>query len=128
MTAVTATPVRVPRLGLLVPLVLAAVLVGIAGRVLLSSHATDRHALDAPQIRHCIQRNGPAEIWPHHDDDSVESWLCQLPDGRWCIQIVQHWPSLTTGTDWRERTAFCPADGTYRRVVDYLYRFARRAS
>lgn len=103
---------------------LLAVLAGAAGRILLSSHAVERHGIEAELIRQCIQQSGPAETWQRLDDPSVEYWLCQIPDGRWCVSVVQFWPA--EGADYRERTAFCIRDGTYQKAIRYLEKWARR--
>lgn len=105
--------------------VLAAVIVTPLGRVKTTRHATERHGSEAVAIRQCIQKNGALERWEQLEDPSVEYWMCQLPDGRVCVQVVQAWPSRVEGTDWRERSSFCPRGGVYERVIDYLQQFAR---
>lgn len=117
---------QVNPLPVILAVVLLAVLVGIIGRVLLTSHATERHGADAVSIRNCIQQTGASERWQRLDDDDIEYWLCQIPDGRWCVMIAQVWPSIVQGSDYRERSSFCPGDGTYKRVTDYLRSFAHR--
>lgn len=112
----------------LLALILAATLMGAMGRVLLSSHATDRHGVDARLTRQCIERNGAAEKWQRLNDDGIEYWLCQLRDGRWCMMIAQVWPSRIDNATHRERSSFCPGDGSYRKVMKYLEKFARRIS
>jgi hypothetical protein len=124
MTATQATYSSGNGAGRFLLLVLLAVLVGLAGAVLLSSHATERHGLDAELIRQCIQRSGPAETWQRRDDANVHYWLCQIPDGRWCVSVVQFWPA--DGADYRERTSFCIGNGTYQKAIRYLSRFAER--
>lgn len=98
------------------------VLAGAAGSVLVTPHA-DAHP-EAEQIRRCIQNLGPEQVWLSNEYEGIEYWLCQIPDGRWCVQINQVWNSAVDGADYRERTAFCPGDGTKAKVLRYLRRFA----
>lgn len=126
MTAATAPQQRISPAPALLALVLLAVLVGLAGRVLLTSHATERHGSEAVQIRQCIQRNGPMETWARKDNPNVQYWLCGLPDGRWCHMIVESFPSRNQGVDWRERTSFCAKQGRYQQAIRYLQKWAVR--
>lgn len=105
--------------------VLAAVIATPHGRVKTTSHATERHGSEAEAIRQCIQQKGAAERWEKLADPSVQYWVCELEDGRTCIQINQAWNSRLDGWQFRELTAFCPAKGVYERVIDYLRRDAR---
>lgn len=110
----------------IIAVVLLALLVGIIGRVLLSSHATDRHGTDAVAVRQCIQQSGPMERWQRLEDPNIEYWMCKIADGRWCVMIAQVFPSIVMGSDYRERSSFCPAGGKYAKVLRYLEQFSKR--
>ncbi len=119
-----ASPIRV-----VLVILLAAILVTAAGKLLLTAHATDRHGAEARQVRECLERNGPVQTWQQNDDPSVRIFCVELepePCSRWGILIAQLWPSVVAGCSMRERTAYIPRDGTPGRVTQYLERFATR--
>ena len=97
-----------------------------AGTVLTRKHAVERHGSEAVAIRDCLQQRGAMETWQDKERPGVQAWMCQLDDGRYCISIVQWWNSVVDGAEWRESTSFCPANGTYDKVVKYLRGFADR--
>lgn len=107
----------------------AAVAVTAIGRLLLAGHAVERHGAQAEQIRECLERNGPVQTWQRNDDPTVHIFCVELEEGpcsRWGILIAQVWPSIVSGCDFRERSAYVPRDGSPGRVADYLERFASR--
>lgn len=124
----TAQQRTVPVKAILV-VILAAIVVTAIGRLLLTGHAVERHGAEAQQIRECLERNGPVQTWQQNDDPSVRVFCVELepePCSRWGILIAQVFPSLISGCDFRERTAFVPRDGSPQRITSYLERFATR--
>jgi hypothetical protein len=110
----------------LLAVMLMSILIGAIGAVLLGTHATDRHGTEAELIRQTCKEYGPDEEWAHNEYPDVLIWLVHLFDDKWGCWFVQQWPSDSDGVDFRERTAFCPRDGTYEMVVCYLESIATK--
>lgn len=87
--------------------------------VIAQPHAVDRHGGEATQIRKCLDRNGPAQVWMSRDK-STFYLLCQIERGIYGIQAVNK--------DGVEKTAFVPGIGTWAKVIEYLTGFATRYS
>lgn len=92
------------------------------GNVLPGSHAEDAHGIsEVSQIRSCLDKNGPYQVWKSTKDPNQFYFLCELDDGRWGMQAV-----VKEGEQLIEKTAFIPKDGSWMRVLNYLQRFATR--
>ena len=53
------------------------------------THAVIKHGIDAELVRKCMDEQGPFAKWVKLDGRVI--WLCQLPDGRYGIQIRDPW-------------------------------------
>jgi hypothetical protein len=85
-----------------------------------NSHAVERHGSDAIEIRRCLDRNGPADVWKKFKVDRY-ILLCRLDDGRWGIQIIEK-----VGAKYEEITSFVRGNGTLRETTDYLMKQGTR--
>lgn len=81
-------------------LVVGGILLLQAAPVIYGSHAVAKHGLDAELVRECLEKNPPSAIWRKPDGRIL--LLCQLPDGRWGVQI-RVWDESGA---WREITSF----------------------
>jgi putative hemolysin len=97
-----------------------AVLIALAAGigVALSTHAVARHGSDARAIRKCIEQNGPQQVWRDREDNFFK--LCQLPDGRFGVQIVKR--AAENGAKWVEKTAYVKGNGSWQTVARWLDR------
>jgi hypothetical protein len=85
--------------------------------VRMSAHAVLKHGEEAKAIRKCIDNNGPDSTWTFTSHRRKDHFIrtCQLPDGRWGIQIIQ-----ATARGLIERTAFVIKDGTFFQLKEYV--------
>lgn len=63
------------------------------------SHA-ERHP-EAYEVRECTERGDAIMLFRHRENPNRFAWLCQLPDGRWGIHVLEK-----VGETWEEITAF----------------------
>ncbi len=122
MTTATAEYSSSPR-GILLGM-LTVLLIGltIAMAVVYNDHAVERHGIaEVTAIRNCFENGGQFMVWRDKRDHNKFFRICQLPDGRYGMQVVQD-----KIRECIERTCFIPKNGTYREVIEYLGRFATR--
>lgn len=87
-------------------------------QVTLSSHGYLAHGPEAEQTRNCIHQNG---VWKAYREPNSNTfhWLCKDPaTGTIFDMIVEK----LTETQYREKTAFRPKDGTWNVVRTWLER------
>ena len=72
---------------MLITIVLAAVIYG--------THAVARHGTEADQVRECMDRNGPIQRWAYPDNNRIVS-VCQMPDGKFGIQVTERAKEVTS--------------------------------
>ena len=99
-------------------LLAAAILMYATIQVIVSSHGYLTHGPEAEQTRDCIQQNG---VWKSYREPRSNTfhWLCQDPvTGTIFDMIVEK----LTETNYREKTAFRPKDGTWNTVRAWLER------
>jgi hypothetical protein len=87
-------------------------------QVTLSSHGYLAHGPEAEKTRNCIQQNG---VWKAYREPKSNTfhWLCKDPvTGTIFDMIVEK----LTETQYREKTAFRPKDGTWNTVRVWLER------
>jgi putative hemolysin len=103
------------------PLLLAAGLaVVMAAAVVPFPHAAEKHGDDAVAVRQCVNRGSTVQYRDRRDPGKFYL-LCQLPDGRWGLQIVAR-----AGKVLEEITSFVRGEGTWDEVSGYVLRFATK--
>lgn len=105
--------IRYPRLNLIGIVIL---LIGITS-IIYGMHAVVRHGQDALNIRQCIEKNGPVQIW-RSLDKSTFYLLCQLDKGIYGL--------LAAAADGHEKTAFIPKSGAWNEVIEYIRNLGTR--
>jgi putative hemolysin len=79
------------------------------------SHGEAKHGTAALTVRQCIDQNGPMQTW-QNAQTGRRALLCQMPDGKYGIQIVQF-----NGKAWQEITTFIKDKmSNLGQVVQYL--------
>lgn len=87
-----------------------------SGKVIENSHAELAHGAEAVSVRQCLQNpNNNIQLWVWRHDPRKWARACQLPDGRWGLQIIQ-----LTWRGWQEKTAFIPKDGSWPMFKEYI--------
>jgi hypothetical protein len=78
---------------------------------------TEKHP-EANEVRECTERGDSNLMFRHKAFENRFAWLCQLPDGRWGIHILE-----LVGDTWEEVTAFVRDQAkTSGEMVEYLRR------
>src|SRR4051812_47900416 len=85
-----------------------------------AAHAVQRHGDDAIAVRNCVSNN-PTINYRDLKDPSRFLLLCQLPDGRWGLQVV-----TKIRRTLQEVTAYIPKDGSWGEVSNFVLRNAIR--
>jgi hypothetical protein len=95
-----------------------AILVFAIIRVISSSHANLSHGPEAEQARNCIQQNG---VWKAYREPRSNTfhWLCKDPATGTIFDLIVE---KLNETQYREKTAFRPKDGTWDAVRTWLER------
>ena len=104
-------------------LLIGLVIVLVAVAVVPTLHAVNRHGQVALDIRNCFSSAGPTQTWRDLMDPNLFYRACQLPDGRWGLQVFR-WRQATR--HFVERTAFVKGDGSESALYRYLSQFATR--
>jgi hypothetical protein len=87
-------------------------------QVTLSSHGYLAHGPEAEQTRNCIEQNG---VWKSYREPKSDTfhWLCKDPVTGTIFDLIVE---KLTETQYREKTAFRPKDGTWNAVRAWLER------
>ena len=85
-------------------------------RVTTSSHAYLAHGPEAEQTRNCIQQNGVWKAYREPKSDTFH-WLCKDPTTNTIFDLIVE---KISETQYREKTAFRPKDGTWNTVRNWL--------
>ena len=87
-------------------------------QVTASSHAYLAHGPEAEQTRKCIEQNG---VWKAYREPKTNAlhWLCKDPTTGTIFDMIVE---KLTETQYREKTAFRPKDGTWNTVRAWLER------
>jgi putative hemolysin len=83
-------------------------------------HAVKRHGDDALAVRQCVSSGHTLNYLARREQNKYYL-LCQLPDGRWGLQIVKK-----LGKVLQEVTSFIPGDGSWDEASQYVERLATR--
>ena len=95
-----------------------AILVYAIIQVTQGSHAYLAHGVEAEHTRNCIQKYG---VWKAYQEPQSNTfhWLCQDPVTGTIFDLIVE---KLTETQYREKTAFRPKDGTWNAVRAWLER------
>jgi len=115
---VATLPLRRSNLSPVLGLLLAVLLISAA---LPASHAVIRHGDDALAVRQCLRERGPALVFRDRVERDKYYLMCELPDGRWGLQVVKD-----LKTRLQEITSFIRRDPTFQGVKTYIERHATR--
>jgi hypothetical protein len=63
--------------------------------VIYGTHAVARHGTEADAVRECMSSNGPIQRWRYPDNNRIVS-VCQLPDGKFGIQVTERLREVTS--------------------------------
>ena len=87
-------------------------------QVTASSHAYLAHGPEAEQTRKCIEQNGVWKAYREPKNNALH-WLCKDPTTGTIFDMIVE---KLTETQYREKTAFHPKDGTWNTVRAWLER------
>ena len=108
----------VPRLLILLIIFLLAVIIPLGVVVDKNAeHGVKAHEAEYAAINECMDRNGPDAIYQSRSwRRPNEFWrICDLGGDKWGVQLVR---KVKNG--WQEKTAFCPGNGSFCKVVEYV--------
>ena len=115
----TAPPPRLHKNVLILAVLFGLITIAVLATVVPQPHAENKHGQEAIDIRQCLEKNGPYQIWRSLADPNTFYQICQLPDGRWGLQAI-----IKEGEKRVEKTAFIKGDGSWKALLEYLNRIA----